>query len=387
MLLPKIGTILPRMVAGAQRVAQARRWSLYPVVYDRDAQGVEHLARSPGGSTLQELLALLRPDGAIIALDVVGKTTLRTAARAAGLGRLLAVRLGEPEDPRNAVYAHGDAASFAELAMRELLRSGFGDFAYAPWVFDTPWSRARGAAFARFVALAGKRFHAFPGNKVSARNEAERFDAWLATLPKPCGIFAANDTAGETVLRACERLKIEVPGQVAVVSVDDETYVCEWTRPTLSSVRRDVEGEGRAAAELLAEWLAHPSRPPRPRAVPAVALVRRWSTRFSSQRDWRVAKAQEWIRLHACEGIRPNDVAREMKVSRATADRLFRNAADHTILEEIHAARIARAQERLREGVSPDLVAVECGYESTLDFRRVFRRIVGKPVVAWTKSI
>ena len=405
LLTPLVGNILPRMVAGVQRGAETRNWNLFTVVCRRDAKGCLTFERSPGGGTLDELLSLLRPSGAIVALDAVKSPEMLAAVRSAGLSpRFPVVHLGEPQKAAGAVYAHGDAKSFAEMALRELLLSGFDDFAYAPFEHDLPWNRARGESFARLVALAGKRFHAFPvaaktasgqqqgklhsNRRSDALSQTDRFVEWIAALPKPCGIFAANDTAGESVLRACERLGLDVPGRIAVVGVDDIDYICNHTRPTLSSIRRDLEGEGRAASELLAWWLANPGRRPKPRAVPAIALVRRSSTRFSRMRDQRVADAEEWIRLHACEeGVGPRDVVRQMGVSRTTADRLFRAVAHRTMLDEIRAVRIERAQEKIRAGVPYDLAAAECGFSSTLDFRRTFRQLVGMPVVKWTKTM
>ena len=394
MLSPPVGDVLPRMLTGTLRVADERRWDFYPVTCNRNAKGLLYFERSPGGGTLEELLGLLHPDGVIVALDVVAPDALRAAGQAAGLGkRLPVVHLGEPDSPSYSVYAHGDAKSFAAVALRELLRFGFNDFAFAPFHRNLPWNRSRGDAFAHLVALAGKRFHggALP---VAAQGDtmtkvsADILEPWLAALPKPCGIFASNDVTGEAVLRAARRLKLDVPGEIAVIGVDDNANLCDHTHPTLSSVRRDLEGEGRAASELLAEWMAHPARPPKPRAVPAVSLVRRFSTRLSWQRDRRVARAEEWIRIHACDvGIAPPDVVREMGVSRTTADRLFRAVADRTILEEIQTTRIARAKEKLRTGKAPDIVAAECGFASTLDFRRVFRKLVGVSVVKWTKTI
>ncbi len=395
MLSPPGGDVLPRMLAGTLRVAYARHWDFYPVTCSRSADGVLRFERSPGGGTLKELFSLLRPDGVIISLDAVSPAMLQAAAREAGFHkRIPVVHLGEPRDSSyKAVYAYGDAKSFAENALRELLRLGFEDFAFAPFPHDHPWNRSRGEAFAHLVALAGKRFHegppVVPGSDIATRQAmADLLEPWLVSLPRPCGIFAANDVTGETVLRVARRHMLEVPGEIAVVGVDDNVNICDYTHPTLSSVRRDLEGEGRAAAELLAEWMAHPSRPPKPRAVPAVSVVRRFSTRLSWQRDRRVARAQEWIRTHACDlGLAPPDVVHEMGVSRTTADRLFRTVAERTILEEIQAVRIARAKEKLRTGKTPDIVAVECGFASTLDFRRVFRKIVGVPVGRWAKSV
>lgn len=392
MLSPHMGVTLPRMLSGVLRVAQERRWDFYPVTCLHKADGSMFFERSPGGGTLEELLALLGPDGVIVALDIVTPTNLQAAARAAGLrGRPKCVHLGEPESTDFTVYAHGDARGFAELALRQLLKFGFENYAFAPDPRGLPWSRARGEAFTRLVALAGRRLAGL--SAVPSQNDGraltERYLPWLAALPRPCGVFAANDIVGEAVLLAARRLGIDVPGELAVAGVDDNAAICDHTHPMLSSVRRDLEGEGRAAAELLAEWMSRPfGRPPRPRAVPPVSLTLRLSTRPSWQRDRRVAHAEEWIRVHACEeGIGPRDVVRQMGVSRTTADRLFRAVSDRTILGQIQSARIDRAKERLRAGVAPDLVAAECGFGSTLDFRRVFRRLVGMPVVKWTKTV
>lgn len=392
MLSPHMGEMLPRIRSGVLRVAQERRWDFYPVTCLYKADGSMFFERSPGGETLEELLALLGPDGVIVALDVVTPASLRAAARAAGLGgRLKCVHLGEPESTAFPVYAHGDAKGFAELALRQLLKFGFENYAFAPDPRGLPWSRARGEAFTRLVALAGRRLAGLDAvpSKDEGRALTERYLPWLAALPLPCGVFAANDIVGEAMLLAARRLGIGVPDELAVVGVDDNAAICDNTHPMLSSVRRDLEGEGRAAAELLAEWMARSfDRPPRPRAVPPVSLTVRLSTRLSWQRDRRVAHAEEWIRVHACEeGVGPRDVVRQMGVSRTQADRLFRTVAERSILGEIQAVRIERAKERLRAGVAPDLVAAECGFGSTLDFRRVFRKVVGVPVVKWTKTV
>jgi LacI family transcriptional regulator len=110
--------------------------------------------------------------------------------------------------------------------------------------------------------------------------------------------------------------------------------------------------------------------------------VLRASSRFA--RDRRVARAQEFIRLGACgEGFGPRDVVRAMGLSRTQADVVFRAATGHTILDEIHAVRIARAKELLAQGQRADIVAAECGYASDDDFRRDFRRRLGTTPRKW----
>ena len=392
--IPQVGEVLPRTLSGVYRLAKERGWHLHTMVCTRDASGGLGFVRAPESGSLPDIFSLLKPDGVLDTLQIILPDEIRAAAHAAGMrSDPLVVHIGSPASTNGAVYVHGDPESFAKLALRELLQSGFRDFAYVPYSPGESWSVERGESFARFVTLSGRRFHPFPdaasapGNVIdgNSRNALLHF---LAALPKPCGVFAANDIVGEIVLNAARMLGFGVPGELAVVSVDDLAHICEATRPTLSSVRRDLEEEGRAAADLLDKWLDAPSRPPRPLAVPAVSLVRRASTQFSALQDERVSRSQEFIRNHACEeGFSPQDAIRTMFLSRSAAYNLFRSVTGRSILQEIHAVRIERAMEKLRTGLAPVAVAAECGYSSYLDFRRVFRRVVGMPVGAWTKGV
>lgn len=272
-----------------------------------------------------------------------------------------------------------DPKSIAAIAARALLPSGYADFAFVPSVIPLPWSLERGDAFERCIEIAGKHFHRFVRSRPTDAGALER---WLEALPKPCGVFAANDAVGEEVLGACAQLGIAVPEAIAVIGVDDYAYFCEATSPTLSSIAMNLRGEGRAAVELLETLMASPRRSPPTRFVPARDVVPRASTRFA--RDRRVARALEFIRLHACtEKFGPRDVVQAMGVSRALADRLFRAVASRTILEEIHAVRLARACELLALGKPGDVVASECGYASHDDFRRVFRTRMGMTARQW----
>ena len=219
----------------------------------------------------------------------------------------------------------------------------------------------------------------------SAPPPGDALERWLEALPKPCGIFTANDAVGEEVLGACGHLGIAVPDKVAVIGVDDHEYFCEATTPTLSSIALDLRAEGRAAVELLETLMSAPRRKPATSFIAARTAVLRASTRFA--RDRRVARALEFIRLNACdEKFGPRDVVREMGVSRTLADILFRKTLGQTILDEIHTVRLDRAKELLAAGTAPDIVGAQCGYASHDDFRRVFRKRIGTTIRKWTLS-
>ena len=71
-------------------------------------------------------------------------------------------------------------------------------------------------------------FSPTPGSK-SWRTQGEELAEWLVSLPKPCGVWAAFDQRAKHVLDACRLAGLNVPSQIQVLGVDNETYVCSQT--------------------------------------------------------------------------------------------------------------------------------------------------------------
>lgn len=393
MFFPWNGTHPQDAFAGVRGEAAARHWDFHSAETVRADDGTSRLHRSSrSASSVSSLVELLRPDGIIVWEDALFPSEVSAATGDSVPAVFVDCGAGDEVSGRLRFgRVRSDPGSIAALAARVLLSSKYGDFAFVPNGVPLPWSVERGTAFEHCIDVAGRRFHRF--NRVSSGKAAEKdaespLERWLEALPKPCGIFAANDAVGEEVLGACAHIGIPVPDDVAVMGVDNHEYFCESTTPTLSSIALDLRAEGRAAVELLDILMAAhgKKRPARPtRFVPARASVLRASTRFA--RDRRVARALEFIRLNACaEKFGPRDVVREMGVSRTLADKLFRTVVGQTMLEEIHAVRLARARELLAAGNAPYVVGAECGYASHDDFRRVFRKRIGTTIRKWTMA-
>lgn len=293
--------------------------------------------------------------------------------------------------PVDSARVMSDPVSIAETAAHELLRADFRQFAFISALGDPPWSRNRGAAFGRVATGCGRAFASFssPPDVSRVPDSFQRhLVEFLRSLPMPCGVFAANDATAALVVKAASTLGLRFPDDLTLVGVDDSAEYCERSNPTISSVALDIEAGGETAARLLAERMRGPS-PSGDRKTPSVVtygaerLVRRSSSRLT--RDRRVDRAFECIRLHACEeGFGPRKVVRQMGVSSTLAYPLFHAAAGRTILDEIHAVRLARAMDLLENGTFPYVVASQCGYASHADFRRVFRQRIGVTVRRWT---
>lgn len=278
-----------------------------------------------------------------------------------------------------------DAADCVCLATDELLSLGYGDYAYVGTIADLDWSAQRCAAFEKRMAAAGKRCQVFrPVQTKGFDVFYSELGPWLASLPRPCGIFAANDKVASRVLNACELEKIKVPESIAVVGVDDDEMICENVEPTLSSVRPDFESGGFLAAELLDKTMKRPNRRPERLKYGSQKLVRRNSTRIFKRRDAAVRDAVEWVRLNACTGIAPVDVIARIGGSRRSVEVRFRDFSGRSIGEEITAVRLERAKELLSKPLVPiDSIYAECGYADPTSLRKAFRKAFGQSPREW----
>jgi LacI family transcriptional regulator len=275
-----------------------------------------------------------------------------------------------------------DSRETARKMVRELLGLGFDSYAYVGWRERRDWSKEREEVFREEAARARKGFRAFSpwkgGRCASIVDYLERLEAFLVGLKRPCGVLAANDATAVHVLRIAEKAGIVVPDEMAVAGIDDDELVCENCMPTLTSVAPDFTRSGKLAIELLARRMAEPSA--RHEIVPfgSTDVVRRQSTRRFAQKDVRVVKAIEYIRLNACKGIGVADVVREMGVNPRSAELRFKEIAGHSMRDEILSVRIARAKEMLADPRnSVDAVAVACGYSDARALRHVFRTHLG----------
>ena len=270
-----------------------------------------------------------------------------------------------------------------------VLPCGLTSFAYLPFTEDTIWSRQRGDAFVNLVKANGfdVRRLSLPEGKTCVVQLTECLVPQLRRLAHPCGVFVCNDDMGRIALTACEQAGLDVPNDIAVVGVDNDESLCENAAISLTSVRIDFDRFGFVAAQLLDSWMSNRQKRPASVAVESTDVVRRASSRRLPNADARVVKAIEYIRRNACTGISSPDVVRVMGCSRRLADLRFAETMGHTILDEIHAVRLAQVQELLlKPNVCVSVIPDRCGYGSLSDMCRDFKKRTGQTLRVWRRE-
>jgi LacI family transcriptional regulator len=171
--------------------------------------------------------------------------------------------------------------------------------------------------------------------------------AWIAALPKPLAVFAPYDYHARVVVNVAQQAGLRVPDDVAVVGVDDDEVYCMTTSPQLSSVVTPGRQVGQVALSTLLKVLQGERNVPKRTLIrPPTVLVRGSSSDFALQNEDVIA-AVRFIREHAAQGVRVDQVADRVLVSRRTLERRFMTTLSHTVRDEIQRAKINLAKRLL----------------------------------------
>jgi LacI family transcriptional regulator len=313
-------------------------------------------------------------DGIIAAIDSV------SAAKAARRLRIPVVNLaGTTEDfgvPRVTV----DHYAIGHLAAEHLLERGLRRLAYCG---DTElwYSRQRCLGFVERAAQASVPCQVFNAPHLARRraNWQQRVSPltrWLRTLKPPVGLLAIHDHRARVVMDQCVELGLAVPHDVAVLGVDNDTTVCEFCSPTLSSVSRSGWKVGYEAAGLL-DRLMNGQPSPGDIRVPPDGIVMRQSTDTVAVEEPRVAAAVHFMHDHLGEDFGLPQVVKASSISRRQLEQRFKHALGCTLHDYLCRARVERAKELLRQEprMKVRTIAAACGFPSAERMRLVFQRI------------
>lgn len=362
--LPVSTRLYPETVDGIRQRLQSG-FRLQVVEYPRDSGKMENL------------LGFWKPSGCI----VVAAEGLY--CNAPGLQRIPTVYLDRtPMSSGDYLDVAQDYAGGAVLAAQELLDGHVANYGFVENDVLSSWSRARGDAFGEAIRLHGRRFHRFT-RSASAGNRPKLLHEWLERLPKPVGIFAANDRTAKEVLDVCACGGIRVPGDVSVLGIDNVAEVCENCEPKLSSIAVDCVQAGWMCADLLARRLVTPRLKQALLKYDAIGVVRRASTRRTCRFTKPIRQAMDAIRARACEGLTVDDVAAGLGRSRRTAETRFLRETGLTIQQTITDARLERAVVLLKNPtISLADLTTLCGYKTENALRIAFRKKFGKSLSA-----
>ncbi|WP_036665380.1 XylR family transcriptional regulator [Paludibacterium yongneupense] len=289
----------------------------------------------------------------------------------------------ESDYPADVPYVATDNFKLVKLAFDHLIEAGLERFACFSLPEDPTnrWAQEREKAFELLMRKDGMPCEIFRGVRTSAPSwdtAVKQQIEWLQALPKPIGIVAVTDARARQLLQACLSAGITVPEQVALIGIDNDPLARTLTRIPLSSVAQGAQEMGRTAGHLLHQML-HGARLAGTRIiVPPAGINVQASSRHETPNHPYVMQALHFIRQYACQGIKTEQVADYVGVSRSSLETYFRRSRGHSVHNEILHFKLEAAKHILEhEEQSIADTAVRCGFTSVQYMHAVFKRELG----------
>ena len=298
----------------------------------------------------------------------------------------------------------GDNSKIGALAAEHFADRAFRHVAW----FSTNWNRIqqqRAAAFAKDwkrlcpTAAMPLRFVWSENSSTRNRDDWAQQSKWLSRLlkdtPKPLGVYCYSDYDASHVLGICRESDIDVPREVAILGVDNNTVICENQSIPLSSVNHNLERVGYAGAALLDRLMGRAKekgerrkeKVPTVMLIPPQGIITRRSTETTAIADPLLRQAMEIIERKLAKPLGAAQIAEEMGIARVRLDRLFARELGTSVGKEILHQRLIRVKHLLRDStLTITEIARETGFCNAGYLVNVFHRELGMPPGDYRKA-
>lgn len=198
------------------------------------------------------------------------------------------------------------------------------------------------------------------------------FDTWLRRLPKPAALMAPFDGIAINVIETCNRLKISIPDQVAILGVDNDELFCRIFKPQISSIQTNNFEMGRHAAREL-DRLMRTGKSGDTIYIKPIKVIERDSTRAIPPAGHLIEYGLKFIRENYQRGTSVRDVARHLGVSEPLLRLRFRLINGKSVRDVLIETRIEHAKRLLSDSDKPiGQIAKEVGFTSLQRFSHCF---------------
>ena len=320
-----------------------------------------------------------RGDGIIADFDdpVVGEALASMPIPVVAVGGSYA---DEAQYPHNIPYVATDNHKLVRLAYDHLIEQGLQRFAFygLPPCPGNRWAHEREMAFLQMVRADGLEGSVYRGSSTSAGGwgrAQEDLVAWVRSLPKPIGIIATTDARARHLLQACIVADVPIPEQIAIVGIDNDPIAQLLCRIPLTSVIQGAEEMGRMAAQVLHQMLHGGDCSTTRVMVPPVGINVQATSLHQPLKSPYVMRAKHYIRQYACLGIKTEQVADYVGISRTLLEEHFKRELKQSVHQTILEHKLEMARSMLADPSIPLTdVAVRSGFTSLQYMYAVFRR-------------
>jgi LacI family transcriptional regulator len=192
------------------------------------------------------------------------------------------------------------------------------------------------------------------------------------------GVFTTDNQLAERFLVELARAGVPIPDDVAVVGIGNETNLCEFCHPPLSSVDTAFDLRGYHGLDRLVAQVKGSAPMAQPLYVQPRGVIIRASSDLSAAADPDVRAALRFIRDHSQRSTDVADVVAASGVTRRALEGKFRKHLGRTVHQEIWRAHLQLARHLLVNSDIPiATIATRSGYGTMSNLSTLFRRATG----------
>ena len=270
----------------------------------------------------------------------------------------------------------GDYFSTGVMAAGFFLKRGYRNFAFYGFK-DAIWSRERLDGYRQEI----EKHHYYLSTLENNKNEEEwnynhtGLGNWLMALPKPVALFACDDYYALQVSETCNLYDIDIPGEIAVLGVDNDELLCNISDPSLSSIVLDVENGGYRVGELLQRLINEKNIEPVNIVIDPLRIECRGSTEKYIISDKYIQMVMEYIEENFSNAISVKDLLKKVPLSRRVLEKKFKEETGITLYQYIQNCRIEQFSRLLLTTDSSLLdAAFLSGFDNYKNVSRVFKK-------------
>lgn len=286
-----------------------------------------------------------------------------------------------PARPTEHPSIETDDRAIGRMGAEYLLGKGFQRYGFCG--LKSGWSLKREAAFVQRLEESGRSADRLRISLASKQDwlfssaAQTQLKPWVASLQKKTAVMASSDALANQLVDICLQCGKRVPQDIAVLGTGNHDLFCRLSPVPVSSIETAISQTACRAAEIL-KTMMEGARVPRNTRVAPSGVVERESTDIHVYENELVSRMITYIRAHAGDPLRVDDLVREFPVSRRSLSRYFAQVVGHSPAAEIRNARLRLARELLETSdLSMTEVAMTSGYADLSHMDKAFRDALG----------
>lgn len=279
-------------------------------------------------------------------------------------------------------FIDSDHRAVGRMAASHFMEKGHRHFAFLGYS-DHPVSREREIGFTEALAQRGfvPLCHHTPERKARTFKNLQGGDGqFIASLPKPCGLFCCWDEVAFRAVHTAVEQGIAMPEELAIVGVDNDPVFVSTSRIPLSSIDPDIIRMGFLTASWLGEMMdgRKIESIDFDRLVPPKGLVVRQSSALEAVEDPLVRRFLELLRQQRPGLLSIGDLATDCHVSRRLLEQRVKEATGKTPRQLLSQTLVDGIQRFLSQtDYTLAHIADLLGFEHAERLSHLFRRQTG----------